>query len=258
MSFAARLNRPATFAVSCNSRCFSTTAKSNSVLDYFKFFKKNPAAKTAPVKDTDQVIKDVEQNQENITEIEKITILGTKNPRYTDAKIIEKNLNGFKVNTWIQKPNQNSFVKNLNTENFENEISVKLSEIFQNLNIDKQSKLDNLYLRFAIFKTVQSQMSIEIPDYQLSKFVSFDYILNYLQSKTILNPQIKNSEKSEFKPDAVDFNLDEFNGTNVSIGKWTFENEKRRNYKKLLRKANILEKNSVKDFEKAEAGQATV
>lgn len=232
-------------------RYFSISRSNNSVLDYFKFFKKknnNDNEKQLQPKDTNEVIKEVQENQDNIPINEKIEILGRKNPRYTDKEIIKENLNGFQIHRWIPKSNSTIEKINSNIENYQIEILNKLNEIFDNLKIPKDnSNIDDLFIRFNIFKTIQKTFLLSIPDSNFTHLKNFNDFNNYLI--TNLNPKIKFSNKSEFQPDAVDLDSSLFNGTNVSIGKWTFQNEKQKAYKNLLKKASKLEKQSVKQFE---------
>lgn len=238
------LNHTIKQALKQQHRCFSSSKSNNSVLDYFKFFKKKNTDSTPQPKDTKEVIKEVEQNQDEITTNEKIEILGRKNPRYTDKSIILENLNGFQIHRWI--PNSNSFVKSLTNENFKTEINSKLNSLFDSNKLSKELVIDDLYLRFNIFKQIQKIFIISIPDSQFTLLDSFKNIELYLISN--LDPALKLSKKSEFQPDAVDLDPSAFEGTNVSIGEWTFEKEKQKAYKKLLNKANTLEKISAKQF----------
>lgn len=231
-------------------RHFSISRSNNSVLDYFKFFKKknnNDEQQELKPKDTNEVIKEVQENQDNIPINEKIEILGRKNPRYTDKEIINENLNGFQIHRWIPKSNSTIEKINSNLENYQIEISNKLNEIFDNLKISKNSNIDDLFIRFNIFKKIQKTFILSIPDSNFTHLKNFNDFNNYLINN--LNPKIKLSNKSEFQPDAIDLDNSLFNGTNVSIGKWTFENEKQKAYKYLLKKASKLEKQSVKQFE---------
>lgn len=231
------------------TRCFSISRTNKSVLDYFKFFKKknDDAPKS---KDTNEVIKEVEAKQDELELAEKIEILGRKNPRYTDKELIKENLNGFQIHRWI--PKSNSFVNSLyNSDNYASQVSAKLDTIFTDKNLSKTQTIDDLYTRFNIFKTIQKLFIIQIPDSKFTELNSFDSIESYLIKN--LDPALKLSKKSEFQPDAVDLNPEDFKGTNVSVGEWTFEKEKQRTYKKLLKKASDLEKLSVKEYKNSSA-----
>lgn len=221
-------------------RSFSTTRASNSVLDYFKFFNKKTPKQAGPVaKDTKEVIEEVKENQDVIANKSKIEILGVKNPRYTDKEIIEKNLNGFNATNWI--PKSNDFSKSLTQENFKTEINQKLNEIFS-----QEQDLSNLYIRFKIFKQVQNSFIISIPDSKFSLLNDLQSYEEYLLQH--LNPALKLSNKTEYKPDAVDFAPGQFEGTNISVSKFVFESEKEKKYKKVLKKASKLQKQSLQDY----------
>jgi hypothetical protein len=236
-------------------RSFSTTKPSNSVLDYFKFFKKKNSqdANIPQPKDTEEVIKDVESNQENITKNTKIEILGRKNPRYTDKEIIKQNLNGFQVHRWI--PKSNFFTETLTPENYKSKISEQLTTLFNDSKISIDSSIDNLYIRFDILKKIQKLFTISIPDSKFTYLSDFSNIESYLI--TNLNPTLKLSNKNEFQPDAIDFNPNEFLGTNVSVSKHVFKSEKERTYKSLLKKASALEKKTLLDYAEKENSQST-
>lgn len=221
-------------------RSFSTTRVSNSVLDYFKFFKKKSAQEEGPVaKDTKEVIEEVEENQDVLASKSKIEILGIKNPRYTDAATIEKNLNGFKINRWIPKSNELS--QSLTQENYQTKINEALTEIFS-----KEQDLSDLYTRFKIFKQVQQSFIISIPDSQFTLLKDQQSYEAFLLKH--LNPTLKLSNKTEYMPDAVDFAPGQFDGTNVSVTKHVFKTEKEKQYKKLLKKASKLQKQSLQDY----------
>lgn len=220
-------------------------------MDYFKFFNKKSSAQTPQVKDTKEVIENLQENQDKIKTNDKIEILGRKNPRYTDKAIIEENLNGFKINRWI--PKSNEFSKQLTTENYRSEISKELERIFSTLNLSTTAEIDDLFKRFQLLKTVQQSFILSIPDSKFTLLNSFDALQTYLF--TNLNPSLKLSKKSEFQPDAVDLNPSDFQGTNVSISEFVFKSDKERAYKSLLKKASKLEKSALKEYNEKTATQ---
>lgn len=221
-------------------RSFSSTRVSNSVLDYFKFFKKKSANEQGPVvKETKEVIEEVKEKQDEIANKANIEILGVKNPRYTDPKIIEQNLKGFKIHKWIPKSNELS--KSLTPENYKVEINKALSEIFAE-GLDPS----NLYTRFKVFKQVQQKFIIEIPDSQFALLGDQQSYERYLLEH--LNPGLKLSNKTVFTPDAVDFAPGQFEGTNVFVTKHVFNSEKDKKFKKLLKKASKLQKQSLQEY----------
>ena len=61
----------------------------------------------------------------------------------------------------------------------------------------------------------------------------------------------------EIVPDRINWNPAEFEGTNISVGKYVFESQKSRKLKKLLRKANKLERNSLEDVQQNNDTQTT-
>lgn len=230
-------------------RGFSSSKQAQSVLDYFKFFKpkSSTTTSTTPTKDTNQVIQEVESNQESIGKTSTIKILGRKNPRYTDPQIIEQNLNGFQATPWLSK---NSTTTPLTVDNYQSQISSTLSSLFSSLKCNPSTSIDNLYLRFKLLKNIQQSFNISIPDSQFTSLATFDQIQAYLI--TNLNPLLKNSNKTEFQPDALDFDESKFKGTNVSFDKFVFKSEKERKYNNLLKKASQLEKKSLTDYIKHE------
>ncbi|KAG0674506.1 hypothetical protein C6P40_002155 [Pichia californica] len=239
---------PASRIAQQQTRSFSTTRFNRSVLDYFKFFKKKDQENVPQPKATTEVMKDLEQHQDDIEIKETIEVLGRKNPRYTDKAIIKENLKGFQIHRWI--PKSNEFVSTLeNSENYQSEITKKLDSIFSNLKLSKDATIDDLFVRFNIFKTIQKVFILQIPDSQFTHLNSFNTFETYLI--TNLDPIRKLSKKSEFQPDAVDFDTSIYEGTNVSIGEWTFEKEKEKAYKNLLKKASKLEKASMEQFKES-------
>lgn len=238
------IRRTTQLCVRQQQRCFSASRSSYSVLDYFKFFKKKDQDNTPQPKDTKEVIKELEAKQDEIPINEKIEILGRKNPRYTDKELIKENLNGFQIHRWI--PKSNAFTKTLTKDNYKAEISSKLGSIFEENKLSKEQSIDDLYVRFSLFKTIQKLFVLPIPDSKFATLNSFAAIESYLI--TNLDPALKLSKKTEFQPDAVDLDPAAFEGTNVSISEWTFEKEKQKAYKNLLKKASKLEKLSVKEF----------
>ncbi|TID24620.1 hypothetical protein CANINC_003019 [Pichia inconspicua] len=221
-------------------RSFSSSKVSNSVLDYFKFFKKKATKEQGPtVKETKEVIEEVKEKQDEIASKTNIEILGVKNPRYTDPKIIEKNLKGFKIHRWIPKSNELSM--SLTQENYKSEINKALSNIFS-----EGPDFNNLYTRFKIFKQVQQTFIISIPDSQFALLKDQQSYERYLLEH--LNPALKLSNKTVFTPDAVDFAPGQFEGTNVFTTKHVFNTEKEKKFKKLLQKASKLQKQSLQEY----------
>lgn len=237
-------SRTTQFCVKQQHRHFSVSRSSYSVLDYFKFFKKKNQDNTPQPRDTKEVIKEVEEKQDEIPIEEKIEILGRKNPRYTDKALIKENLKGFQIHRWI--PRSNAFTSTLTADNYRSEIGSKLEAIFEEHKLSKEQPIDDLYVRFNVFKTIQKLFILPIPDSKFAVLNSFAAIESYLVAQ--LDPVLKHSKKTEFQPDAVDLDPAAFEGTNVSISEWTFESQKEKTYKKLMRKANKLEKLSVKEF----------
>ncbi len=230
-------------------RPFSTSVARRSVLDYFKFFKKKTPSSatestTVAERDTKEVIKDVETSQDTLPVADKVEILGRKNPRYTDKAIIAENLNGFAVNRWI--PRRTAFTDSLTSDNYATQISAKLTELFRASSIDVAQPIVSLSDKLALFKAIQQTFTIYIPDSKFTLLNTYEDFNVYLVQH--MDPQLKLSNKNEFKPDAVDFAPGAFEGTNVYTGKWTFNSQKEKNYKKLLKKASKLEKQSIQEY----------
>lgn len=221
----------------CTVRSFSSTRAAPSVLDYFRFFKKTDKQSSTPAIKPVSNEKAVEIQDTVANDAPKVTILGIKNPRYTDPEIIKQNLNGFVVSKWIPKSNLL-----LNNDNYKLIINDKLNEIFQKNNIQTTIQIP-INDKLNIFKSIQKTFSINIPDYQIANLSNYQLINDYLIK--ILNPNLANSNITEFTPNAIDLPIDSFKGTNVHIGKHVFEAQKRKTYKKLLKKAASMEKNAV-------------
>lgn len=218
------------------ARQFSSTSRSLSVLDYFKFFKKKTPSNTPQPKQTAQVIEEVKNNQDKITSEAEIEIIGKKNPRYYDEEVIAENLKGFSEKYWIQGQS----IK-------QGDVSELLASIFNQHKVTPDDKpIDNLYLRFAIFKAVQERFGVFIPD---SKFTFLDSYAQFESTlQNLLDPALKTTKKNEFQPDAVDFNLEEYKGTNVHITKHVFKSEKEKKYAELLEKAKLEEEKSLENY----------
>lgn len=215
------------------TRALHTTRAARSVLDYFRFFKKKQPQNSTPASPSLSTEEVVAKQDSLAKDAPTVTILGRKNPRYTDKAIINENLNGFVVSKWIPKNKLE-----LTSENYTEQITSTLKPLFKDLNSEIP-----ITEKLPLFKSIQKTFSISIPDYQIAHLSNFNAINAYLISK--LNPALQYSNVSEFTPNAIDLPVESFKGTNVHIGKHVFEAQKRKAYKKLLKKAASIEKNAV-------------
>jgi len=243
------------------NRGFLTTPVTSSILDYFKFYnKKKP--QLPKERATEDVIKDVEQHKE-VEDIHKVKIIGRRDPRQFNKKLILKNLKGFTASSWI--PAESKYAKALDKEIqttkkedvdlYPNVISKLLGDIqSQTLKDgDSTTELNDLTQRFGIVKQVQLVFGIYIPDLQLTTLSNFDMIEKYLLKE--LNPD--KVPVDELIPDKINWDPAEFEGTNISVGKYVFGGQKSKTLKKLLRKANKLERGSFEDSQQAKSTETT-
>ena len=240
------------------SRCFSTSSKKLSIMDYFKFYKKKDSD-IVPTKKTEQVIDEIENNKVDYKK-KKITILGKKNPELYDKQVIFKNLNGFTVNRWI--PKETYYKLKLSNKNPENTyidvIDSIIPELYNKFYLRNSNEspislesfesinLNDLYQRFIFIKQVQIKFGIEISDLKLTQLNNLLKLKNHLVRE--LNPS--KIELNEKLPNAIYLNPEEFIGTNISIGDHIFEKQKSKHFKKLIKKANKLESVAIEEFQK--------
>lgn len=244
-----------------HNRGFASTPVAGSILDYLKFYKKKKP-ELPKERATEDVIEDVEQHKE-IEDIHKVKIIGRRDPRQFDKKLILKNLNGFTGDSWIPKKSLYTITIEKEAETTKEEVGKLYPSVVSKLLGDIQSQtlkegdahteLNNLAQRFNILKQVQRTFGIYISDLQLTALSNFDLIQKYLLEE--LNPQ--KIPVDEIVPDRINWNPAEFEGTNISIGKYVFESQKSRKLKKLLRKANKLERNSLEDAQQNNDTQTT-
>lgn len=242
------LSRLGQRVVSQPARLFSTCSVRYSILDYFKFYKKKKP-ELPKQRPTEQVMKDVEGNQD-IKGAREIEVLGQRDPRQFDKKLITKNLNGFVVNRWI--PKQSLYSKNVKDKEYTSVINEMLQKIYaENFKDPKVGiedvELDDLAKRFEIIKSVQKAFGLEIPDPQLTLLDNFGKIQAYLVKQ--LDP--KRTLYDELVPDKVNFKESEFEGSNISVGEYVFDAQKSKKLHKLLHKANKMEEDAIKQREKS-------
>ncbi|ODV85053.1 hypothetical protein CANARDRAFT_199750 [[Candida] arabinofermentans NRRL YB-2248] len=227
-------------------RSFSSTSSQLSILDYFKFYKKsNPSTELEPKpKPTSEIIQELETKSKPIEFKRRIEIIGQRNPRHTDKEIIRKNLNNFKIHSWI--PHNSKYSKKNTTETtYEKEIETLLNSILSNFEIPSHDfKLNNLEQRFKLLKNVQISFGLQIPDLKITQLTTPLEIQKYLIDE--LNPL--KPIYNEHEPNAIRLNNDEFKGSNVSIGEWVFEKQKAQVFRKLIKKSKRLEKESLKEI----------
>ncbi|KAG7846887.1 hypothetical protein KL941_002680 [Ogataea angusta] len=231
--------------VSVSVRQFHNSVVRPSVLDYFKFYKKKDTAPETPVKDTKEVIKEIETKTRDPVTSNKVVILGKYNSEFSDAKVAQRAMEGFVFSTWL--PQKSEFSKrNTGSRLYQEVVSELLTEIFKthvpSINA-LDLKLDDLALRFKLLKDVQIKFGTSIPDIKLSQLDSFDKIERYLLGKLDPKSQLFN----EKVPDAVHLDPKEFEGTNITVGDYVFESQKRKEIKKLHRKAKKAEQKAIQE-----------
>lgn len=228
-------------------RVFSTASRRAGLMDILGFYKKSdPAVPAVPVKSTDDVI--AEATSPNATQkavSTKIQVLGRRNPAHFDAEIKAKKLNGFVVHRWVPKDSKYIQQVDGSKADYHETVTALLTSTFDALKLQKDQSLDDLLTRFQLIKQVQINFGVQIPDNQLSQLASFSQIESYLIQ--VLNPEAQFTNKTEFTPDAIDFNEAEFEGTNISVGEYIFESEKKKMYKKLVSKAKKIEEDKAKE-----------
>ncbi|KAG7927175.1 hypothetical protein KL925_002546 [Ogataea polymorpha] len=228
-----------------SARQFHNSVVRPSVLDYFKFYKKKDAAPETPVKDTKEVIKEIETKTRDPVTSNEVVILGKHNSEFSDEKVSKKALEGFVFNTWL--PEKSEF-SNRNTGSlpYQEVVSELLTEIFKthvpSINAS-DLKLDDLALRFKLLKEVQIKFGTSIPDIKLSQLDSFDKIERYLLDKLDPKSQLFN----EKLPDAVYLDPKEFEGTNITVGEYVFESQKRKEIRNLYQKAKNAEQKAIQE-----------
>ncbi|GME80277.1 unnamed protein product [Ambrosiozyma monospora] len=257
-------------------RLISSTSLNNGVLDYFKFFNKSKSqteesSEVKPQK-TEEKIKEIEHKEAPIELEQKIEILGKAQSQASliYKEELQKRLNGFKIHSWI--PKNSLYSKRLaELESkassadapaeakpiYQQAITNLLSEITTKFYPDASKSpetpiaLDELHTRFALLKEVQRKFGIVIPDIKIASLATTAQIESYLFSK--LNPAnvALASGKDELLPsNAIVLDAAEFEGSNVSVGEWVFEKQKAKTFKKLLKKANELEKVQFEEHQK--------
>lgn len=230
-------------------RQLSTTARRSGIMDILKFYKKSEPA--VPTKSTEEVMKAATSQSEPGSESKlapsnKIQVIGRRHPSHYDPEIKAKKLNGFVVHRWIPKDNKYIRSVDSSSEDYQLTITSLLESTFKSSGLEKDSQLDDLLKRFSLLKSVQKTFGVQIPDVLLSKLSNFSQIESYLVKK--LNPEAQFTNKSEFTPDAIDFNEADFEGTNISVGEYVFESEKKKMYKKLTIKAKKIEEQNTKNY----------
>ncbi|KAG7694929.1 hypothetical protein KL930_001252 [Ogataea haglerorum] len=227
-----------------SARQFHNSVVRPSVLDYFRFYRKKDTVPETPTKDTKEVIKEIETKTRDPVTSNKIVILGKHNSEFSDEKIAQKAMEGFVFTTWL--PRKSEFSKRNNgSQPYQEVVSELLTEIFKIHAPSTASdiKLDDLALRFKILKDVQIKFGTSIPDIKLSQLDSFDKIERYLVAKLDPKSQLFN----EKVPDAVHLDPKEFEGTNITVGEYVFESQKRKEVKKLYRKAKKAEQKAIQE-----------
>ncbi|KAG7797064.1 hypothetical protein KL929_002770 [Ogataea haglerorum] len=227
-----------------SARQFHNSVVRPSVLDYFRFYRKKDTVPETPTKDTKEVIKEIETKTRDPVTSNKIVVLGKHNSEFSDEKIAQKAMEGFVFTTWL--PRKSEFSKRNNgSQPYQEVVSELLTEIFKIHAPSTASdiKLDDLALRFKILKDVQIKFGTSIPDIKLSQLDSFDKIERYLVAKLDPKSQLFN----EKVPDAVHLDPKEFEGTNITVGEYVFESQKRKEVKKLYRKAKKAEQKAIQE-----------
>ncbi|KAG7767647.1 hypothetical protein KL931_003460 [Ogataea haglerorum] len=227
-----------------SARQFHNSVVRPSVLDYFRFYRKKDTVPETPTKDTKEVIKEIETKTRDPVTSNKIVILGKHNSEFSDEKIAQKAMEGFVFTTWL--PRKSEFSKRNNgSQPYQEVVSELLTEIFKIHAPSTASdiKLDDLALRFKILKDVQIKFGTSIPDIKLSQLDSFDKIERYLVAKLDPKSQLFN----EKVPDAVHLDPKDFEGTNITVGEYVFESQKRKEVKKLYRKAKKAEQKAIQE-----------
>ncbi|KAH3668796.1 hypothetical protein OGAPHI_002551 [Ogataea philodendri] len=227
------------------ARQFHSSASRASILDYFKFYKKKETEPQVPVKDTKQVIKEIETRTQAPVAANTVVMLGKHNSEYSDKKLRQQAMEGFVLSSWIPAKSEFS-KKNVQPELYKDQITEILTSVFQRhvpATPASELKLDNLALRFKLLKDVQIKFGLSIPDFKLSQLDSFSTIRDYLYQR--LDPE--GFVIDEKVPDAVHFRPGEFDGTNITVGKYVFESQKKKEVKKLYRKARHAERKSINE-----------
>ncbi|VEU24309.1 DEKNAAC105633 [Brettanomyces naardenensis] len=227
-------------------RLFSSTQASSSILDYFKFYRNKEVDVPKP-RPTEEVIKEVESGKK-IDVGSEVEIIGRRDPRQSDKSVILKNLKGFTIHSWVPKTTiYSSKQKASSPEKYTQTVSELLREIysanFDDAKLEQFSSLElnDLSRRFQILKEVQEKFGVEIPDPRIAGLNTFGKIERYLTEK--LDPT--RIPEDELVPDKVYFDPASFEGTNISVGDFVFEKQKSKTLKKLLKKANKLERKAM-------------
>ncbi|GMG40611.1 unnamed protein product [Ambrosiozyma monospora] len=254
-------------------RLISSTSSNNGVLDYFKFFNKSKSqteelSEVKPQK-TEEKIKEIEHKEAPIELEQKIEILGKAQSQASliYKQELQKNLNGFKIHSWIPKNSLYSKkLAELESKSsssdaqarpaYQQAITELLSEITSKFYPDASPAssiaLDELHTRFALLKEIQRKFGIVIPDIKIGSLTTTAQLESYLFAR--LNPAniALASEKDELLPsNAIVLDAAKFEGSNVSVGEWVFEKQKAKSFKKLLKKANELEKVQFEEHQKS-------
>lgn len=228
-------------------RQLSTTARRSGIMDILKFYKKSEPA--VPTKSTEEVMKAATSQNELDSKppsSNKVEIIGRRHPSHFDPEVKARKLNGFVVHRWIPKDNKYIQSVDSSTEDYQLTIKSLLDSTFKSSGLEKDTQLDDLLKRFSLLKSVQKTFGVQIPDVSISKLSNFSQIESYLVKA--LDPEAQFTNKSEFTPDAVDFNEADFEGTNISVGEFVFESEKKKMYKKLTVKAKKIEEQNTKSY----------
>lgn len=228
-------------------RQLSTSARRSGIMDILKFYKKSEPS--VPVKSTEEVMTAATQKSEpqaTTASPNKLQIIGRRHPSHYDPEVKARKLNGFVVHRWIPKDCKYIQAVDASTEDYSISVATLLEAEFKAAGLEKDSELNDLMKRFTLLKSVQKTFGVQIPDVMLAKLSNYAQIEKLLVRE--LNPEAEFTNKTEFTPDAVDFNEADFVGTNISVGEYVFETEKKRMYKKLTVKAKKIEEENTKSY----------
>ncbi|GMM27555.1 hypothetical protein DAMA08_002710 [Martiniozyma asiatica (nom. inval.)] len=211
-------------------RALSQSRCRSGLMDILQFYKK-PAAKP-----TEEVMAEAAQKSQGETPSPKnelisseVEIIGKLHPRFTDAKLQTELLNGFVVPTWMAEKQSVESIPEI------------VKNAFQLHKAELSAPLNDLSLRFKVIKQIQVDSGVSITDIALTQLSTLDELTQYVISKI-------NDTSSEITPDAIELNPQDFAGTNVHVGSFVYESEKKKMWQKLVEDAKASEAAAVNSY----------